>query len=64
MRVMAYTISRRTQEIGIRMALGATPWNVHNMVFRDGFASVVLGLWVGAAGIAGSEKMLRASLPG
>jgi putative ABC transport system permease protein len=62
--VMAYTTSRRTQEIGIRMALGATPRNVHSMVFRDGFASVALGLLIGVAAIAASEKVLRGDLPG
>jgi predicted permease len=62
--VMAYMTSRRTQEIGIRMALGATPRNVHSMVFRDGFASVALGLGIGCAAMVASEKVLRAYLPG
>lgn len=62
--VMAHTTSRRTQEIGIRMALGATPRNVHSLVFRDGFASVAVGLAIGAGATAAAEKLLRAFLPG
>jgi predicted permease len=62
--VMAYTTSRRTQEIGIRMALGATPWNVHGLVFREGFATVALGLAIGGGATAAAEKGLRAFLPG
>ena len=62
--VMAHTTSRRTQEIGIRMALGATPRNVHNLVFREGFASVAVGLAIGAGATAAVEKLLCAFLPG
>ena len=62
--VMAYTTSRRTQEIGIRMALGATPRNVHGLVFREGFASVAIGLAIGGGTTAAAEKVLRAFLPG
>jgi len=61
--VMAYTTSRRTQEIGIRMALGATPRNVHGLVFRNGFAAVATGLIIGIGATAAAEKALRAYLP-
>jgi len=62
--VMAYTTSRRTQEIGIRMALGAAPRNVHGLVFREGFTSVAAGLAIGGGTTAAAEKVLRAFLPG
>jgi hypothetical protein len=62
--VTAYATSRRTQEIGIRMALGATPRDVHGLVFRQGFATVAAGLAVGLAGTAAAEKALGAWLPG
>ena len=62
--VVAYTTSRRTQEIGIRMALGATPRNVHGLVFREGFATVAVGLAIGMVATLAAEKALRAYLPG
>ncbi|MBV9767117.1 MAG: ABC transporter permease, partial [Acidobacteriaceae bacterium] len=39
--VMAYTTSRRTREIGVRMAVGATPGRIHALLFRQGFVTVV-----------------------
>jgi predicted permease len=51
--VISYTTSRRTQEIGIRLALGATPRDVHVLIFRQGFRTIVVGLALGlsAAGL-------------
>lgn len=62
--VTAYATSRRTQEIGIRMALGATPRDVHGLVFRQGFGTVAAGLAVGLGATAAAEKALQAWLPG
>jgi putative ABC transport system permease protein len=45
--VISYTTSRRTQEIGIRLALGTTPRDVHGLLFRQGFAAVAVGLALG-----------------
>src|SRR5260370_42427322 len=47
--VISYTISRRTQEIGIRMAAGATPSHVFSLIFGQGFLTVAIGLavWIG-----------------
>jgi putative ABC transport system permease protein len=45
--VIAYTTSRRTHEIGIRMALGAAPADVLKMVFKTGLALVVPGIAIG-----------------
>ena len=62
--VTAYATSRRTQEIGIRMALGATPRDVHGLVFREGFATIAVGLAVGLAATVAADKTLQAWLPG
>jgi putative ABC transport system permease protein len=61
--VMAYTASRRTQEIGIRLALGATPANIQRMLFRHGFATVGIGLGLGVAGAAAVVQALREAIP-
>src|SRR6185437_6532352 len=45
--VTLYTTSRRTQEIGVRMALGATSARIHALLFRQGFQTVVVGLAIG-----------------
>src|SRR5262249_40078823 len=47
--VMAYTVAQRTQEIGIRVAIGATDALVLRMVLRDGMQLVALGLVLGTA---------------
>jgi len=47
--VVAYAVSRRTSEIGIRMALGANPWKVVGLIVRESSLIVATGL---AAGLA------------
>jgi putative ABC transport system permease protein len=48
--VMAYVVSQRTQEIGVRMALGAQPGDVVRMVMRRSALLIGLGLVIGTAG--------------
>jgi hypothetical protein len=45
--VMAFTVSRRTREIGIRVALGAEQWRIVIAIFRRPFAHVATGIVIG-----------------
>jgi putative ABC transport system permease protein len=47
--VMAFSVSRRTQEVGVRMALGAQAKDVLKLVFRQGLVQLVIGLVIGLA---------------
>jgi putative ABC transport system permease protein len=57
--VISYTTLRRTQEIGIRMALGATPGDVHALLFRQGFAAIAVGLTLGLGAALSLTPALR-----
>jgi predicted permease len=59
--VMAYSVTRRTGEIGIRMALGAPPAAVLSMIFREGLLLVLAGVIMGGA-LARASSHLVASL--
>ena len=59
--LLAYTVARRTNEIGIRMALGASRGNVARMVLRDALGMVSAGLAIGVP-IAFWARSLAASL--
>jgi putative ABC transport system permease protein len=56
--VMAYSVAQRTNEIGIRMALGAQVGNVLRMVIWQGMKLVLLGLVVGAAFGYGLKRLI------
>src|SRR4030095_1017263 len=47
--VMAYAVSQRTQELGIRLALGASPGSLLGMIVRQGMTLTVIGLAIGLA---------------
>jgi predicted permease len=48
--LMAYSVQQRTQELGIRMALGAQANNIRNMVIRQGMVLALIGVVVGIGG--------------
>ena len=56
--VLASLVNQRTQEIGIRMALGAQTKDVLGMVLGEGFRMVVLGVALGVAGGIGLSRYL------
>jgi putative ABC transport system permease protein len=61
--LVAYAATRRTREIGIRMAIGATAPTVLRMVLGQGVALAVVGLVVGLAGSVGAGALLVAAFP-
>jgi ABC-type antimicrobial peptide transport system permease subunit len=62
--VMSYTVTRRTGEIGIRMALGAQSGDVMRMVLRETMALVVTGFAIGLATALATTKFIESLLFG
>jgi putative ABC transport system permease protein len=61
--LVAYAATRRTREIGIRMAIGATSPTVLRMVLGHGFVLAVAGLVLGLAAGVGAGRLLRSAFP-
>jgi ABC-type antimicrobial peptide transport system permease subunit len=62
--VTAYTVAQRTNEIGIRMALGADRMKVIRLVLRGAFKRVVVGLLLGIPLAIGAGRLISAQLYG
>ncbi len=62
--LVAYSVEQRTQEIGIRMALGASRQDVRRMVVRQGMVLALIGVLLGAAAAIGLTRLMASLLYG
>jgi predicted permease len=62
--IMAYTVARRTRDIGIRLALGAEPGNVLRQVLVETLALVLIGVAIGVPAAVGGSYFVRSMLYG
>ena len=60
--VMSFSVSRRTREVGIRLALGAQAGNVIRMIFGQGLMQLTVGMTVGLAMAFGIAQLLKTIL--
>jgi predicted permease len=62
--IMAYTVAQRTNEIGIRLALGAQPGQVRDMILRESTWLALAGIAVGAGAALGLTQLVKSMLYG
>ena len=60
--VLAYTVAQRTREIGVRMAMGASRWQVVRMVTQQGLRLAVIGIVLGIPGVLGLTQVINSQL--
>jgi cell division protein FtsX len=62
--LVTYSVARRTRELGIRMAIGATRWDVVKMVLRQGMMLSLTGIVLGSAGSVAVARVLTSAAVG
>jgi putative ABC transport system permease protein len=62
--VISYSVSCRTREFGVRVALGASPYSIRTMVLREGLKLAAIGLCVGGIGALALARFLKNQLYG
>jgi putative ABC transport system permease protein len=62
--VVAYSVTRRRYEFGVRLALGAQPRSVVALVMREGVSLAAVGIAIGVVGAAIAARLLEAQLFG
>lgn len=62
--VLSYAVAQRTQEIGVRMSLGATPQSIVGLVLNRGLALTAVGLVLGIIGSLAAGRMVKTMLFG
>src|SRR5262249_49213581 len=62
--IMAYSVQQRTSEIGLRMALGASPQDVRWMIVTQGMTLALIGVVLGVAGGLAVTRVMRSLLFG
>ena len=60
--VVSYVVAQRTQEIGVRIALGADPGRVRRLIVRGAMTPVVAGLGIGALAAFPFSRLIRSFL--
>ncbi len=61
--IVSYSVSRKTQEMGVRIAIGATVRDIFVLVFRRGLLPVGAGILIGVAGSLGVARVLESAFP-
>jgi predicted permease len=62
--VMTYTVTQRWREIGVRVALGATPGEVFRIILGQGLTTAVIGVVLGTAAALGAARTIKSLLFG
>ena len=62
--VLAHTVSQRTKEIGVRIAIGAAARDIRRLVLREGMRPVLVGMLSGLAGSLAVNRILQSQLVG